>query len=330
MRCRDTARSLLMDPAVTAAVITTPTAALAAAAAYAAGRFQGRSAQDAAATAARSARDAAATAARSMFEDQAREAQRSAYVSLIEAAHAAGETLESALEQAIEAVSEDPDAITLYGIHPQRRRNDMRMKFLAAERAVLRTALARVELEGPKSLILLARHIDETIIEAESDCSREFSFLVAHRRLDNAAHTADVAIKARNASRSLRYLASTPTPSFTPSQRVACVSFLLSPRDRDIATPARGRDEQAAVLQATHPEECQTLLDAYTQTVNDVGQVVTSGTISQSDARILKIRAARGPDAQINQFTPWHKIHQARVRFTDAARDYLHAAPSNS
>ncbi|MFD3881975.1 hypothetical protein [Streptomyces microflavus] len=306
-----------MDPGIIAAIVTTPTAVLAAAAAYAAGRVQGRSA-----------RDAATTAARSVFEEQAREAQRSAYVSFIGTAHAAGERLEVVLERAIEAVSEDSDAMLLYGVDPQRRRNDVRMNFLPTERAAFSTALARVELEGPKHLILLARRVGTAIRKAEEDCSTEFRFLVARHQFDKAIYGTDAPFEARKASRALGNLTSVQTPSLTPSQRVTCVSFLLSPRDRDISMPARGRDEQAASLQAAHPEECEALLLAYTEVVNHVGRVVTDGLISQSVARTLKLRAVRGREAQLSPFNPWDQIHRARVEFTDAARDYLHAVPS--
>ncbi|WP_404798142.1 hypothetical protein [Streptomyces pristinaespiralis] len=271
-----------------------------------------------------------------MFEEQAREAQRSAYIALIDTAHAAGERLEPALKQAVEHAGDDP-AATLFrdDLGFQRRRDELRINLLSVEHAAFRTALARVELEGPEHLIPLATEIDTAIKRAEHDCASRFHFLVAHHRLDKASRSEDTPTAARSAASSalhaLRRLSLEQTPSLTPAQRASCVSFRLSPADRDIRMGSIHREqmnERAAVLHAEHPEECDALLRAYTRAMNEVGRAVVEGAISQRFARTLKLRAARGREEYDAPFTPWDQIYEARVRFTDAARDYLHTMPS--
>ncbi|MGV9915484.1 hypothetical protein ACWEWD_38490 [Streptomyces tendae] len=131
-----------MDPAVIAAVVTTPTAVLAAAAAYAAGRAQARAAQ------------------RGPVDAVRRQHQRDAYAAFLVAASTyASKTHEG--NRVDQARAEIPDTGD-----PQRYRDQIRQRVreLLAEAAgslsPIPQALALVQLEGPAHVAELAERVE--------------------------------------------------------------------------------------------------------------------------------------------------------------------------
>ncbi|GHH27214.1 hypothetical protein [Streptomyces lanatus] len=266
------------------------------------------------------ARDAAERAARSTFEDKAREAQRAAHVALIESAHAVAEHMRPVLWRAVEEYATAENQLSV------------RLTFASEPRTAFRTSLARVELEGPPDLIPLAHEVAAAVEQAEERCRSELPFLAARHRLspvfeepsDRILFPPGVGLVAVNA---LLNLSRTETPSMPSLGRLVIlrgVTSAMNPQARD--TPPSNQD-QAHSIRAADPEEVSALTAAYRETAEALRRAIDEGAVTEDQARDLLSEAVQGRRHIDAPIAPWDQIHAARVRFTDAARTYLHTMP---
>ncbi|MER5182793.1 hypothetical protein ABT009_31320 [Streptomyces sp. NPDC002896] len=242
----------------------------------------------------RAAIEAATTQARTSFEQQARAARRPVYLSLVEAGHSFADRL--------------PDLFdgSFTGDTP-----------LESERNAIRVALSRVELEGPSPLINLGRSVLTVAEKAERMAVAMRSELFALYRLGvatgeyedpswNEAHY-DVALTASSALQRLHQA----RPSGMSSQdRYAVLREYLLTTDQTYIPDAAAQ---------------RSLWEAIREADNAMHGAAHAGVISEGSGRRLIIRAVdRERDATAIFDSNSDAFHAARVRFTEAAREYLH------
>ncbi|MEV5127204.1 hypothetical protein AB0K49_31105 [Streptomyces decoyicus] len=279
-----------MDPAVIAALITTPTAVLAAIAAYAAGRAQSRGTVD-----------GAVLAARAGFEEKARDAQRAAHLALIDAAHVAEEKF--LLDVDARAAAQNNG-----GPVPE---------ILVPEGIALRMARCRVELEGPGHLIELADALVDSVVAAGLTASLNEQAIAAEWKLANASLPPEEQVHVERLQRFLLRLRGFVRISGLDRNELWYAVRSAPPWEPAVANI---HEELAEVDAALNHPVIQEMFGG-----PELGKALRLRAMSGPTD--LSIQGH--PDALGELWTCKERIISARHAFTAAAREYLHAQSSS-